>query len=76
MTTICDNDPDQLSLAGTYQDGGGNLIDDVCPSDCKGDINGDGTVNTADLLALLGGWGDPYTVADLLIVLGAWGPCP
>ena len=48
-----------------------------------GDINGDGVVNTADLLVLLGEWGWPCSCADvnydgivnvedLLILLGNW----
>jgi len=61
---------------------------------CEGDIAppgppmGDGTVNVADLLAVIGSWGqtgDPpadingdhiVNVADLLAVIGAWGACP
>lgn len=54
-----------------------------------GDVNHDGVVNTADLLALLGAWGDcpeppdpcpadfddngVVNTADLLILLGNWG---
>jgi hypothetical protein len=55
---------------------------------CEGDTNGDGVVNTEDLLALLGVWGtDPggppdfdgdgnVGTSDLLILLGNWGQCP
>lgn len=55
--------------------------------DCPGDINGDGVVNVADLLLVLGAWGpNPghpadfngdgvVGVIDLLVLLGAWGPC-
>jgi len=52
---------------------------------CPADFNGDGTVNTADLLFLLGAWGtdegdvndDGNTdTADLLALLAAWGDCP
>lgn len=58
---------------------------------CVGDINIDAVVDTVDLLALLGAWGqcpalpDPcpadvsgdgvVDVVDLLLVLGNWGPC-
>jgi V8-like Glu-specific endopeptidase len=53
---------------------------------CIGDLNGDGTVNGADLAILLGAWGQPGGIAnldgngqvngaDLAILLGAWGPC-
>jgi hypothetical protein len=54
-----------------------------CPEDCG---DGNGTVATADLLALLGQWGEAgncdldgsgtVSTSDLLQLLGAWGPCP
>ena len=52
--------------------------------DVEGDVNGDGVVNTTDLLLLLGAWGDcpgcpedingdgVVNTADLLILLGNW----
>jgi len=58
--------------------------------DCPADLDGNGTVNTSDLLALLAAWGEcpqdefchadfDYSgdvgVADLLTLLAAWGPC-
>lgn len=52
---------------------------------CEGDLNGDGTVNAADLSGLLAGWGTPQgdlngdnttNASDLSILLAAWGPCP
>ena len=56
------------------------------PSDCPGDLNGDGTVYGADLALLLAVWNsdDPTAdidgngivdAADLAQVLGYWGPC-
>jgi len=54
-------------------------------SSCPADFDGDGDVDTADLLFLLGAWGTPdgdvdgdgdTDTADLLALLGAWGPCP
>jgi hypothetical protein len=52
---------------------------------CNGDLNGDGTVDGADLGLLLGAWGGPGAAdlngsgsvdgADLGLLLGAWGPC-
>ena len=53
---------------------------------CPPDVDGSGTVDVDDLLALIAGWGgaDPaldingsgnVDVDDLLILIGAWGPC-
>ena len=42
---------------------------------CEGDINGDQFVNVNDLLAVISGWGNPYTVDDLLNVIAGWGAC-
>ena len=53
--------------------------------ECPADFDGDGDVDTADLLFLLGAWGTPdgdvdgdgdTDTADLLDLLGAWGECP
>jgi hypothetical protein len=63
----------------------GTSVEIVLP--CPGDLNDDRVVNTADLLALLGEWGQPDSpadidgdgdvdTADLLILLAAWGACP
>jgi predicted outer membrane repeat protein len=55
---------------------------------CAGDINGDGVVDTADLVLVLAAWGPcggcaedldgsgTVDTADMIIVLAAWGPCP
>ena len=52
--------------------------------ECPADFDGDGDVDTADLLYLLAAWGtgdgdvdnDGDTdTADLLALLAAWGPC-
>ena len=52
---------------------------------CPADFDGNGVVDTADLLFLLGAWGTPdgdvnddgtTDTADLLILLGEWGECP
>jgi hypothetical protein len=54
--------------------------------ECPEDINGDGVVDTEDLLILLGNWGNSgegdidgsgvVDTADLLALLAAWGECP
>jgi hypothetical protein len=52
---------------------------------CPADFDGDGDVDTTDLLFLLGAWGTPNgdvdgdgdtNTADLLALLAAWGECP
>jgi hypothetical protein len=58
----------------------------VLIGDCPEDINGDGVVDTEDLLILLGNWGTDgdgdidnngvVETADLLALLAAWGECP
>lgn len=66
------------------QDSGAAYVFESPPA-CPTDVDGDGNVNVADLLIVLGAWGTPggditgdgtTNVADLLAVLGAWGPCP
>jgi hypothetical protein len=69
------------------------LIDDFAvivveceQNECPEDLNGDGIVNTADLLILLGNWGNAgdgdidgngvVGTPDLLLLLAAWGECP
>jgi hypothetical protein len=58
---------------------------DLAP--CLGDLDASGAVDVADLLQLLGAWGNAggvedldgsgtVDVADLLLLLGAWGACP
>lgn len=56
-------------------------------SDCPADIDGNGSVDIIDLLALIGSWGPcpgcpedidgsgMVDINDLLILLAAWGPC-
>ena len=54
-------------------------------SSCPADVTGDGTVDGADLAALLGAWGTSTNDlngdgivdgADLASMLTAWGACP
>jgi len=78
--------PDVCDIAdGTSEDANGNGIPDECEDECPADFDGDGDVDTADLLHLLGAWGTPdgdvdgdgdTDTADLLALLGAWGACP
>lgn len=77
----------QNHIYGEWVDGGGNVFDDSCgEDDCPADVSGDGSVNVADLLAIIDAWGgsDPdadinddgiVNVIDLLEVVGNWGPC-
>ncbi|MFO0827302.1 MAG: PQQ-dependent sugar dehydrogenase [Phycisphaerales bacterium] len=57
------------------------------PPPCPSDLNGDSTVDAADLAVLLGAWGatggaadlnadGKVDAADLAVLLGAWGACP
>jgi hypothetical protein len=56
------------------------------PESCTGDLNGDLSVDAADLAELLGAWGTAakgadldgngqVDAADLAVLLGVWGPC-
>ena len=61
---------------------------DCSAQPCPGDIDGDGTVDTNEILAVLGAWGpcdgcpedvtgDGHVgVDDLLLLVGSFGPCP
>jgi len=79
--------PDNFDvLMGGAVDLNGNLIPDSC--ECLADINGDGVVNVADMLLVIGNWGagagniadvnfdGTVGVGDLLAVIAAWGNCP
>jgi subtilisin-like proprotein convertase family protein len=60
--------------------------DGTCQTPCVGDLNGDGSVGVADLLAVIDQWGGSgsadvngdgvVNVTDLLAIVGVWGPCP
>ena len=85
---VCGNAPDQVG--GEYTDVSGNCVGANCDQcDCSADLDGDGTVNGADLTLLLADWGctgagcigdfdGSGTVdgADLTIILSSWGACP
>ena len=64
-----------------------NGVPDTDECECDGDLDGNGTINTADLLLLLAAWGanpagppdldrdGTVSTPDLLILLGNWGDC-
>lgn len=70
-------------LSGTSADANGNGIPDEC--ECPWDIDGNGTINTSDLLELFAQWGSDgsadfdnngiVNTSDLLILFANWGPC-
>jgi len=73
-----------MLIAGTY--GRGTWRAMLPNPSCPEDINGDGVVNTEDLLILLANWGGAgdgdidnngvVNTQDLLLLLAAWGQCP
>lgn len=84
----CDGDGviDGLAIAdGLVADSDGDGTPDGC--DCRGDVDGDGSVGPIELSILLGNWGTPIPPtldadgdglaggADLGELLGNWGPC-
>jgi protocatechuate 3,4-dioxygenase beta subunit len=71
-----------LEVTVLDQDASGNMIaefnfviDESSPAPCPGDTDDDGEVDVNDLLVVIAGWNNPYTVDDLLQVIAAWGPC-
>jgi hypothetical protein len=58
------------------------------PPPCPADVNGNGVVDFADILAVIGAWGpcpgcaadvdgdDVVAFSDILAVIGGWGACP
>ena len=97
ISAVADNQPTVYlrwtmgTTDGSWQYCGWNIDDvevwGVEPTpECPEDINGDGVVNTEDLLILLGNWGNSgdgdiddngvVNTADLLLLLAAWGDCP
>ncbi len=84
---------DDLAVGAHLDDDGGPergavwLLSLDGAANCQGDLTGDGSVGTADLIVLLGAWGkNPGHPADfdgdgvvgatdLIELLGNWGPC-
>jgi hypothetical protein len=83
--TIGQPDAGAVMTGGDFTLTGGFWAAGPAGESCPADFDGDGDVDTADLLHLLGCWGtgcgdvdnDGDTdTADLLALLGAWGECP
>ena len=85
-THFCGNTP--YDIEGLWNDAGGNTFGVSCEDNpCSADIDGDGSVNVIDLLAIIESWGacsgcvedidgnGMVDVTDLLTIVGAWGPC-
>jgi hypothetical protein len=78
ISMASNEDDDPVAIDNIYIEGLG-------VSDCPADLDGNGTVDVSDLLALLANWGGSgdgdlnddgiVDVEDLLALLGAWGPC-
>ena len=71
LVTTSDEDVDETNNVGVIEIQVGDVT-----QPCDGDINGDGSVDVTDLLAVIANWGDPYDISDLLEVIGTWGGCP
>jgi plastocyanin len=66
----------------------GVIIVEEPPNPCPADVDGDGTIDVNDVLAVIGDWGPcpgcgtdtngdgVVDVNDILYVIAAWGPCP
>ncbi|MFO0828534.1 MAG: hypothetical protein U0572_10350 [Phycisphaerales bacterium] len=76
----------RIRIGGNFGAEGTGFLSIACASSCLGDINGNGTVDAADLAILLGAWGlagqaadldgsGIVDAADLAMLLGAWGEC-
>lgn len=63
---------------GQFEDSHEVIIDFVIPPPfCAGDLNGDRSVNFADITHALAGFNNPYTFANITEVLAAFNvPCP
>ena len=76
----------EQSCDGVWQ-GAGTDCDDCAADSCYGDVDGDGSVSSGGITALIDYWGDAggsgdidgsgyVEVNDLLALLEAWGTCP
>jgi predicted outer membrane repeat protein len=46
-----------IYVAGEYQGLGTLCTNDTCPTECLGDLTGDGVVDVTDVLSIIGAWG-------------------
>ncbi|MCI0365821.1 MAG: hypothetical protein L0Y44_14400 [Phycisphaerales bacterium] len=88
--TVGQHDASTLTIGGEFEILGGFWPGaSAAPIDpCPADISGDGIINVADLLLVIGSWGagagspadinddGVVNVVDLLAVISAWGACP
>ncbi|MFM7135348.1 MAG: di-heme oxidoredictase family protein [Planctomycetota bacterium] len=88
VTGDCDGDGtvdlEEIFYGASDKDFDG-VPDDCAGSPCPADLDGNGTVNAADLASMLNGWGTPAydltgdgttNAADLAQLLNGWGACP
>ena len=64
---------------------GGECTSSTCAPACPADLDGNGSVDFADLVSMLSGWGQPGAADldesglvdfnDVIILLGVWGEC-
>jgi plastocyanin len=54
-TSFCQNSPSHIS--GPWSGDGTNQFNDTCGPPCPGDLDGNGSVNVSDLLAVIAAWG-------------------
>ena len=88
----CNNDgiPDLEQIEqGILDDTDGSFVPDICEAACVGDLSQDGTVDAADLGALIAQWNTDGSVvpgldlnedgvadsADLSLLISVWGAC-
>ncbi len=78
--------PVYIRVGGATGGGSGNMSISCNPTPppCQGDLDGNGTVDGADLTTVLNGWGTAsgdldgngmVDAADITLILNAWGPC-
>ncbi len=81
------SESDCMTSGGTYNGDGTSCAPGTCDTPCEGDTNGDGAVNVADILIVIGEWGSTsggggdvdgdgnVNVTDLLLVIANFGGC-